>query len=282
MPGTVCAAMQAFKNFRTYFFRGLAALLPTILTIWIFWQCYVFIQEKVSIHINRGVVHGLVAVIDWYPAITEEDLRAYAIAQNPQLLQNPERLAQRIQERDIIDGTRVAEAEKFWVYGRGQITGFIAAIIGVCAIGAFLASMVGRTLWHLIEKTLTNLPLIKQVYPYIKQVTDFLLAKKNLTFTKVVVFEYPRKGTWSIGLVTGTGLRKIVDSFSREFLTVFVPSSPTPFTGYVIMAPKDETIELDMSIEEALRFVISGGVITPADHLAFEASRHAPEIDSTD
>jgi uncharacterized membrane protein len=265
--------MQAVKNFRTYFFRGLAALLPTILTIWIFWQCYFFIQEKVSIHINRGVVRGVVTVIDWYPPITDEDKRAYAIAQNPQLLGSPQKITQRIQDDDIIYGTRIAVAERFWVYGRGQITGFVIAIIGVCAIGAFLASMVGRSLWHMLEKTLTNLPLIKQVYPYIKQVTDFLLAKKNLTFTKVVAFEYPRKGMWSIGLVTGTGLRKVVHSLRCDLLTVFVPTAPTPFTGYVIMVPKAETIEMDMSIEEALRFVISGGVITPADHLAFEASR---------
>jgi len=265
--------MQAFKNFRTYFLRGLAALLPTILTIWIFWQCYVFIQEKVSIHINRGVVYGLVSVLDWYPPVTEEELKAYAVAQNTGLLNDPQKLSRTIQDADFIFDVRIAEAEEFWVHGKGQITGFIVAIIGVCAIGAFLASVVGRTLWHMIEKTLTNLPLIKQVYPYIKQVTDFLLAKKNLTFSKVVAFEYPRKGTWSIGLVTGTGLRRVVDKLGREFLTVFVPTSPTPFTGYVIMTPKDESIELEMSIEEALRFVISGGVITPAEHLAFEAAR---------
>jgi uncharacterized membrane protein len=282
MPGIVYAAMQAFKNFRTYFFRGLAALLPTILTIWIFWQCYIFIQEKVSIHINRGVVYGVVAVVDWYPPITEEDRRAYAVTQNPQLLGSPQKLAQRIQDDDIIRGTRIAVAERFWVYGRGQITGFVVAIIGVCAIGAFMASVVGRTLWHMIEKMLFNLPLIKQVYPYIKQVTDFLLAKKNLTFSKVVAFEYPRKGTWSVGLVTGNGLKKVVNALGHELLTVFVPTSPTPFTGYVIMTPKHETIELDMSIEEALRFVISAGVITPAEHLAFEASRNASEAKAGD
>lgn len=280
MPGIVYAAMQAFKNFRTYFFRGLAALLPTILTIWIFWQCYIFIQEKVSIHINRGVVYGAVALVDWYPPITDEDRRAFAVTQNPQLLGNPQKLAQRIQEDDIVRGTRIAVAERFWVHGRGQVTGFIVAIIGVCAIGAFMASVVGRTLWHMIEKMLFNVPLVKQVYPYIKQVTDFLLAKKNLTFSKVVAFEYPRKGTWSVGLVTGSGLKKVVNTLGHELLTVFVPTSPTPFTGYVIMTPKHETIELDMSIEEALRFVISAGVITPAEHLAFEASRNASEAKS--
>jgi uncharacterized membrane protein len=126
----------------------------------------------------------------------------------------------------------------------------------------------------MIERALMNAPLVKKVYPYIKQVTDFLLTKKDLSFSKVVAFEYPRKGTWSVGLVTGSGLKKVTQLKTTEFLTVFVPTSPTPFTGYVILVPKNETIELDMSIEEALRFVISGGVITPADHLAFEASRN--------
>lgn len=251
-------------------------MLPTILTIWIFWQCYVFIQEKVSVHINRGVVLGMVTAFEWYPPVSDEDKQAFAIQENPQLVGNSEKIARRIQDEDIIRGTRIAVAEQFWVYGRGQVTGFVVAIIGVCMIGAFLASVMGRTLWHMIEKTLANVPLVKQVYPYIKQVTDFLLAKKSLSFSKVVAFQYPRKGTWSIGLVTGSGLKKVVSTLDKEFLTVFVPTSPTPFTGYVIMTPKDETIELEMSIEEALRYVISGGVITPAEHLAFEASKKAP------
>lgn len=230
--------MQAFKNFRTYFFRGMAALLPTILTIWIFVQSYIFIQEKVSVHINRALVWLILQITDQF---SEEFL------------------------------------VNFWVQGPGRITGFFIAVLGVVVVGAFLASVVGRTLWHLFENTFMNIPLIKQVYPYIKQVTDFLLTKKDLSFSKVVAFEYPRKGTWSIGLVTGKGLKKVTTQIQKEFITVFVPTSPTPFTGYVILVPKEETLDLDMSIEEAIRFVISGGVITPAEHLAFEASRRQHE-----
>ncbi|MFZ9023425.1 MAG: DUF502 domain-containing protein [Anaerohalosphaeraceae bacterium] len=74
-------------------------------------------------------------------------------------------------------------------------------------------------------------------------------------------------------MVTGKGLKTVANETRKDFITVFVPTSPTPFTGYVIMVPRDETIELEMSIEEALRFVISAGVITPAEHLAFEASK---------
>lgn len=227
--------MQAFKNFRSYFFRGMAALLPTILTIWIFVQCYIFVQDKVSVYINKGVVLLITRFTERYPVEFLND---------------------------------------FWIDGPGRITGFFLAIIGVCFIGAFLASFAGRAIWRIIEKGFASIPLVKKVYPYIKQITDFVLAKKKLSFNKVVALQYPRKGVWSVGMVTGTGLKKIVNAREKEFLTVFVPSSPTPFTGYVIMTPKDETIELDMSIEEALRFTISGGVITPAEHEAFEAMKN--------
>lgn len=232
--------MQTFKNFRSYFLRGTAALLPTILTIWIFIQCYVFIQDKVSVHINRGLVSLISLVSDKW-------------------------------DRELL--------ESFWVYGPGKITGFFIAIVGVCFLGAFLASVVGRTIWHYIEKTLVNVPLIRQVYPYIKQVTDFLLRNKNLEFNKVVAFEYPRKGSWSIGLVTGDGLKKVTQRQGTDFLTIFVPTSPTPFTGYVIMVPKSDTIDLDMSIEQALRFVISGGVITPSRQIAQQGTTKTMVID---
>ncbi len=224
--------MQALKNFRTYFFRGIAALLPTILTLWIFIQCYIFVQDKVSVYINKGIVRLISYFTNRYTTGFLYD---------------------------------------FWVEGPGKITGFFVAIISVCFIGAFLASFAGKTLWRITERAFSKIPLVKKVYPYIKQITDFLLAKKELSASKVVALQYPRVGVWSVGMVTGNGIKKIRDSFEKEFLTVFVPTSPTPFTGYVIMTPKDETIELDMTLEDALRFTISGGVITPAEREAFKA-----------
>ncbi|MCK4998041.1 MAG: DUF502 domain-containing protein [Anaerohalosphaera sp.] len=263
--------MQAIKNFRSYFFRGLAALLPTILTIWIFVQFYVLVQTHVSSHINRGIVHILVATVDWYPAVTPEDRLAFARHAEPELSADPAALAKRADEDDIVRGARLQKGEKYWVDGPGHITGFIFALLGVCFIGAFLASVMGKTLWRFVEKALMNVPLIKKVYPYIKQITDFLLTKKQLSFSKVVAIQYPRKGTWSVGMVTGTGLKRVTREIGKDFITVFVPTSPTPFTGYVILTPKEDTIELEMTIEEALRFTISGGVITPAEHDAFKS-----------
>ncbi len=136
-------------------------------------------------------------------------------------------------------------------------------------VGVLLASVVGKSLWRIIERFIMNTPFLKQVYPYVKQITDFMFAQEEQKsfFSKVVAVEYPRKGIWSIGFVTGPGLKNVSDKVKKEILSVLIPTSPTPFTGFVIMVPKKETIEMDMTIEQALRFMVSGGVILPdADH----------------
>jgi len=225
-------------RFRSYFFRGLAVLLPTILTIWILVWGYRFIQDNISIHIK----HGLVRLI-------------------------------------IIVGGSKEELSKFWIDGALSIGGFLIALVTVCVVGAILASVVGRTLWRMVEKFIMNTPILRQVYPYVKQVTDFLLTQeeKKKMFSRVVAVEYPRKGIWSMGMVTGSGLKKIVDNVEKEFFTILIPTSPTPFTGFVIMVPKEQVIDLDMTIEEALRFAVSAGVIAPQSNRDI---RFLPKADS--
>jgi len=215
--------MHLTGHFKSYFLRGLAVLLPTILTIWIFIWGYNFIQDNISVHINWGLVWLTMKLkgLDW-------DNEAV---------------------RQVWAG--------FWVDGWGSVAGFIIALIVVCIVGRY------------IEKLIMNAPFLRRVYPYIKQITDFLLVrnKKEQLFLRVVGVQYPRKDIWSIGMVTGEGLPRLVNNFKKDFLTVLIPTSPTPFTGFVIMVPKEETVELDITIEEAMRFTISAGVITPATKL---------------
>lgn len=250
-------------NFKTYFLRGLATLLPTILTVWIFVQLYLFIQQNVSTHINRGLVQILSYSTPYYPYVSQDDLLVYVKNNYPAVVDNQQMLEEKLSDPEVKRAARIAEAEKFWVAGPGQIAGFVIAFIGVIFVGAFLASFIGKTLWRIFEKVFTKMPFIRMIYPNIKQVTDFFLTKEKLAFSRVVAIEYPRKGTWSVAMVTGSGLQKINEKERKEFLTVFLPTSPTPFTGYVIIVPKDEVVELNMSVEEALRFTISGGVISP-------------------
>jgi len=215
-------------RFKSYFLRGMAVLLPTMLTIWIFVWGYKFIQDNISVYINRGLVRLIMFLQGDAQQVTKEALNS------------------------------------FWVDGAGSIAGFVAALVAVCMVGAILASVVGKTIWRLVEKFIMNTPFLKKVYPYIKQITDFLFTQDKMAFSRVVAFEYPRKGAWALGLVTGSGLKRIVEKVEKEFLTVFLPTSPTPFTGFVIMVPKEDVIDVDITIEEALRFTVSGGLITPA------------------
>ena len=213
--------------------------MPTILTVWLFVQFYLFIQKNVSSYVNRLIVR----IIQWLGSSSSE-----------------------------------TELISYWVNGRGQIAGFIVILVLVSVIGAILASVIGRSLWRIVENMLTNIPVVRRVYPYIKQLTDAIFNKENnLAFKRVIAIEYPRKGLWSLGFVTGSGIRKVVESVNEPMLSIFVPSSPMPFTGYVLMVKESETISLELTIEEALRFTVSGGVITPSRWRDIQASEKVAE-----
>lgn len=221
--------MGITKRFKSYFLRGLAVLLPMLLTIWILVWGYGVIKANVSIYINHGLV-WLILQFQGDNGLTREDLT-----------------------RIFVEGAA------------GSAVGFFIALLLVLVVGALLASVVGRALWRLIETFIMNTPILRRVYPYVKQVTDFVLTQEETQkmFSRVVAVEYPRKGIWSIGFVTGSGLTKITQSVQKEFLTILIPNSPTPVTGYVIVVPKEQTVALDMTIEEAFRFAVSAGVIVP-------------------
>lgn len=257
--------MSVTRRFKNYFLRGLAVLLPTIVTIWIFVWAYTFIHENISVHINHGLVRLIVLVAEDHIDVSDEQVRNYLLAKQPELRDNPGLLDMNMRRADIRQKVRIEHLEKTWVEGPGAIAGFLIAFIAVLLVGALLASVVGRAVWRMIENFIMNAPFLRRVYPYVKQVTDFVLTPEEQAklFSKVVALEYPRKGIWSIGFVTGSGLKKVAENVEKEFLTILVPNSPTPITGYVIMVPKEQTIALDMTIEEAFRFTISAGVIAP-------------------
>jgi uncharacterized membrane protein len=255
--------MQVLRDFKIYFFRGLAALLPTILTVWIFVQLYLFIQHNVSAHINRGLVRVLVSAIPYYPHLSNDDLLTYIKDNFPAIDNNEQMLQEKMKESDVKRAAGIKKAENFWVYGNGQVAGFVIAFLAVVFIGAFLASVIGKMALRIFEHAIMKTPLLRNIYPYIKEITDFFLTSKKMSFNKVVAIEYPRKGVWTIGMITGGGIKQLAPE-GTELVTVFVPTSPSPANGFVLVLPKTEIIELDVSIEEALRFIISSGVISPS------------------
>ena len=213
-------------DLKRFFIRGLASLLPTLVTIWLLYVVLGWVRRSVGKLVDVGM----------YWAIANTQLR--------------EVLSRQTWDRYF----------SWWIY-------LLLAVVAVYLFGRFVASYLGRLIWRTAEGGLVRLPLIKQIYPSVKQVTDFLFSEPKLQFSRVVAVEYPRKGVWSLGLVTGPGMKTINESAGGDLVTVFVPSSPTPVTGYTITVRRDEIVDLPLTIDEALRFTISGGVVRPPAEL---------------
>lgn len=239
------------KDFRLFFFRGLAAILPTVLTVALIVWVFSRIQTYFGDYINQGAAYLTTKILVWQSDMTDAD----AVS----------RLAGRVLD--------FWQKYLFWF-------GFLLAVVAVYIFGRFLASFFGRIFFRAIERTLTQLPVVKQIYPSIKQVTDFLLAERKMEYSKVVAVQYPRKGIWSIGLVTNSGMRSVEEAVEENLLTIFVPSSPTPITGYTITVARKDVIDLPISIDEALRFSISGGVILPSGQQTRELEMRPVESDT--
>ncbi|MFA9477233.1 DUF502 domain-containing protein [Phycisphaerales bacterium AB-hyl4] len=258
------------SNFRQFFFRGLAILLPSVLTIWILLAAYQFVQNRIAAPINSGVQEVIVHVTPW-PAVSETQIEEHRadvradrdLRQAYDSARNPEAWLHR-------DARRV-QLDRWWrSYAFPMdLIGLIIAIVLIYMAGLLLGSYIGRRLYARGEAMVNQVPLVGRVYPAVKQVTDFFVGqdREKVTFNRVVAVEYPRKGLWSVGLVTGDTMSAIQAVAGADCMTVFIPSSPTPFTGYVITVPKSDTVELPITVEDAMKFAVSGGVLIPPNQM---------------
>jgi len=258
------------SDFRTFFFRGLGILLPSVVTLALLWWAYGFVKVRIAEPINWAVRQGVVVAMPhvvpegafpaWY-RVGEGDLESAKAKRRadgrPQL--SDEELRKRIRAQNFEEVWR-----NRWYL---QAIGFVVAIILVYLAGVLVGNYLGRKIYLKIESWLVRIPGVKQVYPHVKQVVDFIFGEKQgaqaLKVGRVVVVEYPRKGIWSVGLMTGESLSVIEKAAGSSCVTVFIPSSPTPFTGYTITVPAKSVIFVDLTLDEALRFVVSGGVLVP-------------------
>lgn len=130
-------------------------------------------------------------------------------------------------------------------------------------LGKFLAAGMGRLAWASCESLIQRVPVIRNVYSAVKQVTDFIFTERDIEFNRVVAVEYPRKGIWSIGFVTGESMLDIRSAANEPILSVLMPTSPMPATGFTITVRKSDTIDLDITVDQAIQFVVSCGVVVP-------------------
>lgn len=141
--------------------------------------------------------------------------------------------------------------------------GLIILIVALIVVGMFAAGFMGKFFMRLGEWIVYKLPLISSVYSLLKQVFETFLSTKTQVFNKVVLLEYPRKGIWILGLVSSETKGEVKKLLKEEMLNVFIPTTPNPTSGFLIFVPKSETIELDMTVEEGIKFIISGGLVEP-------------------
>ncbi len=141
--------------------------------------------------------------------------------------------------------------------------GVILTLIVVFASGIAATNILGQRLWLMWESLLGRIPVVKSVYSSVKQVSDTLFSSTGQAFRKALLVQYPRPGSWTIAFLTGTPGGDVINHLPGEFVSVYVPTTPNPTSGFFLMMPKSDVIELDISVDEALKYIISMGVVTP-------------------
>jgi uncharacterized membrane protein len=155
--------------------------------------------------------------------------------------------------------------------------GVIAALVIVILTGAIATNLLGRKLLDMLDELLGKIPLVKSIYTGVKQVSDTLFSSSGQAFRQVLLVRYPHQGVWTIAFQTGVPTLSIAQQLSEPHVNVYVPTTPNPTSGFFLMVPKSQTIELNMSVDMALKYIISMGVVDPATHAkATPQSTHLP------
>ncbi len=143
--------------------------------------------------------------------------------------------------------------------------GLVISVLIVLLTGLFASNLLGRRLIHIWEALLTRIPVVNSIYGGVKQVSDTLFTPGGQAFRKVVLVQYPRLGSWTIAFQTGAPGGEVAGHLRGDYISVYVPTTPNPTSGFFLMMPKSDVIELDMTVDEALKYVISMGVVPPRD-----------------
>ena len=269
-----------------FFFRGLVTLLPVILTLIVFGLLFQFVNQYVTAPINRAIYWSLdhnalgwqglerLGIDPFDRAYLEEaSLPVYLqdIARNTGADSDIFRDALRVHREDHlsflrdfgelgINGDRLRSDVKGVVH---PLVGVLVSILLVFWLGWVAGAFVGRKLLARLDRAMHLIPVVKSVYPYSKQLVEFFFAEKDYDFDTVVSVPYPSEGLWSIGFVTSSSLKTLRSETGIDLVSVFVPSSPMPMTGYTIFVDPRRLVPIPISVDEALRITMTGGVLIP-------------------
>ena len=150
-----------------------------------------------------------------------------------------------------------------------SIPGFeiLLALVIIFTTGLIAANFIGKSLVDWWESLLDKIPLVRNIYSPLKKFSELILSDQTQSFSKVLLIEYPRKGLYSLCFQTSKNLGEIEKKSGRDVVCVFVPTTPNPTSGLILMVPEEDVIELDMSVEDGLKMIISLGVVVPGERL---------------
>jgi uncharacterized membrane protein len=141
---------------------------------------------------------------------------------------------------------------------------FLAVFILILYLtGKLMAARIGLFIWQIGEGVVQKMPIVRNVYSAAKQITDSIFGEQQVPFTRVVAVEWPRKGVWTLAFVTGEGFKDIRDAAGEDVVSLLVPTSPMPATGFTCTVPVRDTIALQITVDQAVQFIVSCGVVIP-------------------
>jgi uncharacterized membrane protein len=271
--------------FRRAVLRGLGVVLPPLLTIVLLAWVLTTVQTKVLTPVENFAKHNLARLVD--QTLTEvppgaeridpvdsrdrqfryEGQDYIAVSQDQWI---PTHVYQRVRRSP---GTSTLNTSHDYYHRYVELkylkrfvvlpVSISLFVLTLYLLGRFLAYRIGRVVYNAMETIINQLPIIRTVYTSVKQVTDFVFNESELEFTRVVAVEYPRQGTWSLGFVTGEGLRLVAEKAGQPVVSVFVPTSPFPGTGFTVIVRRCDVVDLNMSVDQAIQYIVSGGVVVP-------------------
>ncbi|MEL7131350.1 MAG: DUF502 domain-containing protein [Pseudomonadota bacterium] len=223
-----------FSRLRASFLTGLVVIAPVGLTIWLIWTVIGWVD---------GFVWPLVPTA-WQP----DSIVNYWLG-NPRFV--------------VENGARIPNPDWITVNVRG--VGVIVFLLFTIFIGWIAKGYIGRSLIRYAESLVERTPVVRSIYSGIKQISETIFAQSERSFEKACLIEYPRKGIWAIGFISTTAKGEVSKRAgnSGALLSIFVPTTPNPTSGFLLFFPAEDVIELDMTVEDAAKLVISAGLVYP-------------------
>jgi uncharacterized membrane protein len=288
------AVPRRSRPLRSALIRGLGVLLPPLLTIvilvWIWQTVKSYVLQPVTAEVGDAITWSLKDIRNELPDAQPTEHEGVFVSHGVRYrqLENKQFVPLDVYTVALRGLGSIPPPTTGWgVYRRYVETEYLRPIIVIpvflvvfvtlmYVLGSLVAAGVGQVVWNHLEHAITHLPMVRGVYGAAKQLTDYMLTEKPLEFKRVVAFEHPARGQWQIGFVASEGFAEIRRLAGEPVLAVLVHVNPIPVSGYVRLVPKSQIMDLDMTVDQAVHYIVSFGVVLPPQQLSAkpQATQH--------